>query len=292
MRRTLELLFAALLALFALGGCATPPSARWASSPGDGLRGPSKAPMMQEMEATGSAAPPADEAPPPPPAPVVAGVAPRDPAPIAAKTLAQGGKGGGQTAQPASTAQSSAPHAADMLIYTAAITMAVYQVEPGLEAVERIAREVGGYLAQRSDTAITIRVPRARFDEALHRVEASGDVLHREVSAEDVTDQYVEVETRLKNARAMRDRLEQLLARAGVKEAIDIEKELGRVTGEIESMEGRLKVLRDKIAYSTITVTFEARGSGAVRDMPLRLPFPWLSTLGLPRLLSLQEGAR
>jgi len=35
-------------------------------------------------------------------------------------------------------------------------------------------------------------------------------------------------------------------------------------------------------------VTFEARGAGAVRDMPLRLPFPWLSNLGLSRLLSLQ----
>ncbi len=59
-----------------------------------------------------------------------------------------------------------APHVADLIIYTATITMAVYQVEPGLDAVERIARETGGYLAQRSDKQITIRVPRARFDDA------------------------------------------------------------------------------------------------------------------------------
>ena len=183
-----------------------------------------------------------------------------------------------------------APHVTDLIIYTATVTMAVYQVEPGLDAVEKIARELNGYLAQRGDKQITVRVPRAKFDEALRRVQASGDVIHRDVNAEDVTDQYVELETRLKNARAMRDRLEQLLARAAVKEAVEIEKELGRVTGDIEAMEGKLKVLRDKIAYSTITVVFEPRGASAVRDVPLRLPFGWLGGLGLPRLLSLGEG--
>ena len=182
------------------------------------------------------------------------------------------------------------PHVADLIIYTAVVTMAVYQVEPGLDAVEKIARELGGYLAQRGDKQITVRIPRARFEDALRRVQMSGDVIHRDVTAEDVTDQYVELETRLKNARSMRDRLEQLLARAGVKEAIEIEKELGRVTGDIEAMEGKLKVLKDKIAYSTLTVLFEPRGSSAVRDVPLRLPFEWLGGLGLPKLLSLGEG--
>jgi hypothetical protein len=47
--------------------------------------------------------------------------------------------------------------------------------------------------------------------------------------------------------------------------------------------------MRDKIAYSSIAVSFAARGSGALRDMPLRLPFPWLQELGLPRLMSLHE---
>lgn len=298
-RTLVGLLLSMALALLALSGCASPerygPAVSPVRGPFGGKRGDVLAAGRVEMdeESTGAAGPPpmpapADAA---PGAQTVTLAPPREPSPVLAKSALQA-KPPVNGASSAAQAQQAAPHVSDMLIYTAAITMAVYQVEPGLEAVERVAREVGGYLAQRSDVAITIRVPRARFDEALHRVEASGDVLHREVSAEDVTDQYVEIETRLKNARSMRDRLEQLLARAGVKEAIEIEKELGRVTGEIESMEGKLKVLRDKIAYSTITVTFEPRGSGAVRDMPLRLPFPWLSTLGLPRLLSLQEGAR
>jgi hypothetical protein len=181
------------------------------------------------------------------------------------------------------------PHKSDFLIYTAQMTMAVYQVTPGLEAVEQIARDLGGYLSIRNDTSITIRVPRGSFDEAIRRIGLTGDVVHKEISAEDVTDKYVDMESRLRNAKAMRDRLQELLQRAAVKEAIEIQAQLGKVTEEIEVLEGELKLMRDKIAYSSIAVNFAARGNGALRDMPLRLPFPWLQELGLPRLMSLHE---
>ena len=197
------------------------------------------------------------------------------------------GTGGQQTATQPQGPTTAAVHGTEFLIYTARLTMAVYQVGPGLDAIERIGRDVGGYLSAKTDREVTIRVPRQRFEETLKRVEGSGDVLHREVRAQDVTDEFMDLDTRLKNARAMRQRLQDLLAKAAVKEALEIEKELGRVTGEIETMEGKLKLLRDRIAFSTITVAFEARGAAAVRDMPLRLPFPWLSNLGLQRLLSL-----
>lgn len=182
------------------------------------------------------------------------------------------------------TGEEEAPHDAAMMIYSAHVTMAVYQVAPALDAIEAVARNVGGYLSSRNDTQIEIRVPRARFDEALKKVEASGDVLHRDVSALDVTDAYVDLEARLKNSRAVRDRLETLLQKAAVKEAIEIQRELERVTGEIESMEGKLKLLRSRVAYSTIDVAFQPRGQAALHDTP-GLPFPWLEQLGLPHLL-------
>jgi hypothetical protein len=181
------------------------------------------------------------------------------------------------------------PHKSDFLIYTAQITMAVYQVEPGLAAVEQIGKDLGGYLAVRNDNSITIRVPRGSFDEAIRRIGLTGDVVHKEISAEDVTDKYVDMESRLRNAKAMRDRLQDLLQKAAVKEALEIQVQLGKVTEEIEVLEGQLKLMRDKIAYSSIAVNFAARGQGALRDMPLRLPFPWLQELGLPRLMSLHE---
>jgi Domain of unknown function (DUF4349) len=176
-----------------------------------------------------------------------------------------------------------------MLVYTAQLTMAVYQVGPGLDSVEQVARDLGGYLAVRGDRRIEIRIPREKFQAAMRAIEQTGDVLHRNVSAEDVTDAFVDMESRLRNAQAMRQRLQQLLDHAQVKEAIEIERELGRVTQEIEVLQGKLKLLRDRIAFSTITVEYAPK-SGAVAKTSHSLPFFWLTELGLPKLLRLQEN--
>jgi hypothetical protein len=181
-----------------------------------------------------------------------------------------------------------APHETSMLIYTARVTMAVYQVEQGLLAVEKIAKENGGYLSVKHDREIVIRVPRNRFEPALAQVDKIGDVLHRDIQALDVTDEFVDTEIRIKNARAMQVRLKVLLEKASVKEALEIEKEMRRVTEELELLEGKLKLLKDKIAFSTITVVFEARGS-TISTTRIKLPFPWLTQVGLPRLLQLSE---
>jgi hypothetical protein len=181
-----------------------------------------------------------------------------------------------------------APHETSMLIYTARVTMAVYQVEQGLVAVEKIARDNGGYLALKRDKEIVIRVPRNRFEPALAQIDKIGDVLHRDVQAQDVTDEFVDTEIRIKNGRAMQARLKILLDKANVKEALEIEKEMRRVTEELELLEGKLKLLKDKIAYSTITVAFEPRGS-TIQATRIKLPFPWLQQLGLPTLLQLSE---
>jgi hypothetical protein len=187
-----------------------------------------------------------------------------------------------------SPAKDGGEHQAQLLVYTGRLTLAVYQVETQLAEVERIAKENHGYLAQRGDQQISIRVPRERFQVALDAITKLGDVLHRDVSAEDVTDQFVDLTARLKNARAMQARLHQLLERAAVKEAIEIEKELGRITEEIERIEGKLKLLRDRVAFSTIEVMFQSRGP-SLHGRRVVLPFPWLGELGLPRLLSLTE---
>jgi hypothetical protein len=230
--------------------------------------------------ATGEAAPAAPAPPPPPPSTTPAdatGVTTNAPL-----VLALNDPG------PAKSVSDS-PHSAAMLIYTANLALAVYQVEPGLDAVERVAREAGGYLSSRQDNAVTIRVPRDRFGDVLTRIEKLGDVTHRDIKAQDVTDEFVDLQARLKNAYAIRDRLNDLLSRAPVKEALEIEKELGRVTEDIERMEGKLKLLRDQMAYSTITVTFSPHEQDKVQESSLLAPFPWLRDLGLHSLLNVHQ---
>lgn len=175
-----------------------------------------------------------------------------------------------------------------LLIFTASFVMAVFEVKKSLDEVEAVGRDLGGFLSRRDDRSITVRIPAARFDEAVARVEKLGDVVSRDVSSEDVTDQFRDLVIRLQNATAMRDRLEKLLAKADkVEDALNVERELGRVTQEIELMKGRLKYLKDRVSFSTLTVEFRPQGAEHVGPRPVRLPLPWLSDLGLNRLMSL-----
>jgi hypothetical protein len=192
---------------------------------------------------------------------------------------------GGQPA-PAQTAEA-VQQRGPMLIYTATMNLAVFQVTEASKQVEVMAREAGGFLARRDDTSLVIRVPAAKFEDILKRIEKLGDVLHRNVVAEDVTEQFMDAEVRLKNARAVRDRLQELLAKATkVEDSLAIEKELTRVGTEIETLEGKLKYLRDRAQYSTITVSFQAKQSDTVKPS-VRIPVTWLDQLGLGRLLNL-----
>ncbi len=177
--------------------------------------------------------------------------------------------------------------AGPMLIYTATFHMAVFEAGPSIEATFKLAKTMGGYLVRRDQRSIVVRVPAAKYREALAQIGKLGDVIHREETVEDVTEQFLDVQTRLRNARAMPNRLEKLLEQAkDVKEALAVEKELGRITTDIERMEGRLKRLRELISFSTITVQFKPRASDHV-DSKVRLPFPWLDRMGLSNLLSL-----
>jgi hypothetical protein len=228
----------------------------------DGLPYPPEPSMLAEAEVDANVT---GGAPPPPPAQP----APAPPTPDA-------------TAPPQVKKQ-----AQPLLIYTADYTMAVFETTAATDEVQKMAEELGGYLVKRTDGTITERVPSNTFKQALGKLEGLGDVLHRDESVEDVTEAFYDLKTRLENARAMRDRLEELLAQAkDVKEALAVERELARITADIETMEGKLKRLRELIAFSTITVRFEARGGETVGD-EVRLPFPWLDQLGLSNLLQM-----
>lgn len=148
---------------------------------------------------------------------------------------------------PKPTVASDAVPIQQVLIYTAQLSMAVFQVDKSLGEVETLARNLGGFLSHRTDTQITIRVPAAQFDEALKGIAGMGDVLTRNVQVEDVTEEYLDVTLRLKNARQVRERIAQLLANAkNVEESLEVERELHRLSAEIERLEGRLKYLRNK----------------------------------------------
>ncbi|MBI3205569.1 MAG: DUF4349 domain-containing protein [Myxococcales bacterium] len=177
--------------------------------------------------------------------------------------------------------------AGPLLIYKAQLYLAVFEAKKSIDAVEKLAKENGGYLVSREDSRITIRVPAGKFDGALDQIAKMGDLLHRNVNVQDVTAEYTDLSIRMRNLEVMRERLEELLKKAAkVEEALAVERELERVAGELERIKGRLKLLRELVTFSTITVEFQPRPVDHV-DSKVHLPFPWLDRLGLGELLRL-----
>jgi Domain of unknown function (DUF4349) len=87
-----------------------------------------------------------------------------------------------------------------------------------------------------------------------------GTVTYRRVESEDVTEQYIDVEARLKNKIVLRDRLKQLLDKAtAVKDVLAIETELNRVQSDIDSMEGRMRSMKKQVTYATVTLSLERK---------------------------------
>ena len=145
-----------------------------------------------------------------------------------------------------------------------------------------------GYSSQRTANSVTLRVPAEHFRETLDALGELGDVLSLSWDAQDVTDEFNDIEVRLANARAMRERLELLLTRAeSVSDALAIERELQRITLEIERFEGMRRGMADRISFSTIVMNSSRLPTQVVPGDEYRLPFGWLNQLGVERLLAL-----
>ena len=153
------------------------------------------------------------------------------------------------------------------LIRTGDIELRVNDTEAAGESVREIAAERGGFVAasnrevneRHNETwrteRVVIRVPSESFDDAVAEVEALGEVRSSETRTEDVTDQLVDIEARLENLRAERDRLRELYEQANeTDDVLAVQRELADVQEEIERLEAKKASLERDVAYSTITV--------------------------------------
>ena len=191
----------------------------------------------------------------------------------------------------AKTASDALPARGPLLIYTAHFQLSVFEVEKSQSEAKALAAALGGFVAKQTQESITIRVPAPRFEDAVTKIEHMGKVLSRQLQALDVGEEYRDLGLRLKTLEAMRSRLEELLARATtVKEALEVEQQLGRVLQEIELLKGKLRALEDRIAYSTLTLSFQPVAQPQLdQSRTFRLPFPWLEELGVHNLLEVSR---
>lgn len=130
--------------------------------------------------------------------------------------------------------------------------------KPTLIKARKIAEGLDGYVQQESTTSITVLVPTEQLDTAMAQLEKLGEVTSRNVRIVDVTSQYVDMQIRINNLRKMRERLTELVAQStDVSEILKIETELGRITAELERMEGQMRLMERNTTYATIYLSLE-----------------------------------
>jgi len=180
---------------------------------------------------------------------------------------------------------------ARQVIYSAQLGLVVVSATEARAAVLRIAESRGGYLQRSDATSIAVRVPAAKFDEAVAAIELLGEVIERNIQASDVTEEMFDLEIRLENAQRARERLLAHLENSErIEDTIKIEAELTRLTGEIERMEGRKRFLASQVALSTITVRFGSRSLAGSDVSGGDVPFDWISRLGDGLLAGTVQG--
>ncbi|WP_407354761.1 DUF4349 domain-containing protein [Methanolobus sp. WCC5] len=153
-------------------------------------------------------------------------------------------------------------------ITTVDMTIQVNDAASGVDMISNMAVAAGGYVSGSSvydsyysgsdshkEGYITVRIPESAYPSFLDEVEGLGEVTRKSVNAQDVTEEYIDVNARLDNLKRQETRLQEILDMTGtVEEVLNVEKELERVRGEIESLTGRLNYLEDRIEYSTINI--------------------------------------
>jgi hypothetical protein len=172
----------------------------------------------------------------------------------------------GTSDKPGTGALAGAPAIERLIVKTAEFRILVETVEGVEPKLQRKVEELGGFIVRAEKTgsgdeaslSFTFRVPAEKFDEAVAAVEALAKrVDYRKIGGEDVTEEYVDLDAQLRNLEATRNRLLGFLEKAvKVEDALEVNRALTDIQGQIERIQGRMKYLKQSAALSTVTVTF------------------------------------
>lgn len=157
-------------------------------------------------------------------------------------------------------------------IFNAELVIEVQDVDTALQKVTETAEASGGFVmeSQQSGTRedgrglnVTLRVPWQQFRSVMTAVSSLGEVRSRREWTQDVTEQYVDLEARIATKETHLEQLRSLYSQSGtLTEMMALQEEIDKVTADLESMKGRMRVLSDQVSLSTITIQFFEAGTG------------------------------
>lgn len=156
------------------------------------------------------------------------------------------------------------------IIYNADLALVVEDFAKTEPEVARLVQSHQGYIAnqevlgspgERRSARWTVRVPVDTFEDFLQEAAALGELERNTRTSQDVSEQFYDIEARVKNKQVEEAQLLKLLEeRTGqLEEVLKVEAELSRVRGEIEQMQGRLRVLTNLTSLTTVTISIRER---------------------------------
>lgn len=166
-----------------------------------------------------------------------------------------------------------------MVLYDAYMEIAVVEPESVMQSVIQMAKNAGGYVVNSNvyksytdrgslpSANVTVRVPAGQLDSIIDAIKAltpnpDEDVISENVSGQDVTAEYTDLESRLRNLEAAEQALVEMMEEAkDPEDVLNIFEQLTYYRGEIEVVKGRMKYLEESVALSSLTVSIRAKES-------------------------------
>jgi hypothetical protein len=183
-------------------------------------------------------------------------------------------------------------------IYSGEADLLVADLEKAKQEIESHTVDMGGYVESMHSNSIIIRIPAASFNDAFSWILNKGKVRYQSIETADVSEFYNDLFSRLEISIISRDRLYELLSKVtDTTEQVQILKEIGRLTEEIESTKLLLQNLESFISYSRISISLESRLQ-LDQLSKQEIPFYWIRNLtplytyssGLKAKLSFKPG--
>ncbi|HKZ78006.1 MAG TPA: DUF4349 domain-containing protein [Pyrinomonadaceae bacterium] len=166
------------------------------------------------------------------------------------------------------------------IISSAELSLEVVAPTTAQQKISSIAASLGGFVvtseSKQSESAehskedpritLVVRIPAMQFDSALNQIRGLANrVTQEKITGEDVTEEFIDLEARIKTQKALEEQFLQIMKQAAkVTDALEVQRQIAEVRTEIEKLEGRKRFLENRTSLSTITVGLQSPAAIAV----------------------------
>lgn len=183
--------------------------------------------------------------------------------------------------EPQSDADEPTPAHGRQIIYTASMQIGVFKVDEAMAQAELLPEQFGGWIHERRNDYLQMKIPAENLEAAMATAAKLGRVEDRQLDANDVTAEFVDLQSRLRVLKRTEKQLLELLEKAKtVEETLAVRKALDQVVMELEVAKGRMRQLKNMISFSTFSVRFVEQAPHVITKGQ-NDPFPWVDSLGV-----------